>query len=65
MITPKNFPYPDDPSRNGEKIVFFPSGITKEKTSFSDGKRHGNSCFYDSLGRKKSCVNYKNGLKDE
>ena len=22
MITPKNFPYPDDPSRNGEKIVF-------------------------------------------
>ena len=22
MITPKNFPYPGDPSRNGEKIVF-------------------------------------------
>ena len=48
---------------NGEKIIFYPSGLIKESGGYIDGKKNGLFCNYDTLGVELNCVKYKKGIQ--
>ena len=45
---------------NGEKIVFFESGMIRLKGTLKNGNKIGEWCEYDSLGVSKKCIKYNN-----
>ncbi len=48
---------------DGEKIIYYPSGIIKQKGSFLKDQKHGFWYEYDTLGYELNRIKYNNGLK--